>query len=86
MPVIYAVPIKTSKDVISVLLPNDTLTSAFQNLATLAVIVSVIPVTTCSVERSMKKKILKTRLRNLYLVTHHFIWLDINTDKACGLS
>ncbi len=56
---------KTVRDVISALLSNNTLTSAFPNLATLAMIESVIPVTTCTVERSFSHmKIVKTRLSN----------------------
>lgn len=55
---------KTAKYVINVLLSNDTLTSTFPNLATLAMIVSVIPVTTCTVERSFSQmKLVETRLR-----------------------
>ena len=56
---------KTAKGVISSLLPNHILTSAFPNLANSAVIVSVIPVITCMVERSFSHmKIVKTRSGN----------------------
>ncbi len=55
---------KTVRDVISSLLSNNILTSAIPNLATLAMIESVNPVTTCTVERSFHMKIVKTRLRN----------------------
>lgn len=56
---------KTAKDVVSALLSNDTLISTFPNLSTLAMIMSVIPVTTCTVERSFSQmKLVKTRLRN----------------------
>lgn len=55
----------TAKDVIHALMSNSTLSSAFPNLTTLAKILSVIPVTTATVERSFSDmKLIKTRLRN----------------------
>jgi hypothetical protein len=55
----------TAKEVTHALLSNSTLSSAFPNLATLAKIVSVLPVATATVERSFSNmKLVKTRLRS----------------------
>ncbi len=55
----------TAKEVINALVSNTTLGSAFPNLVTLATIVSILPVTTATVERSFSNmKLVKTRLRN----------------------
>ena len=56
---------QTAKDVTHALVSNSTLSSAFPNLATLAMIISVLPITTATVERSFSDmKLVKTRLRN----------------------
>ena len=55
----------TAKEVTKALVSNSTLGSAFPNLVTLASIVSILPVTTATVERSFSNmKLVKTRLRN----------------------
>ena len=53
-----------AKDVTRALMENSTL-SSFPNLATLAKIVSILPVATATVERSFRSiKLVKTRLRS----------------------
>ena len=55
----------TAKEVTKALVSNSTLGSAFPNLVTLASIVSILPVTTATVERSFSNmKLVKTRSRN----------------------
>ena len=54
-----------AKDVTCALMENSTLSSSFPNIATLAKIVSILPVAAATVERSFSSmNLVKTRLRS----------------------